>query len=53
MKERYLSVREFTELLGVSRSNRISWIKNNRVVAYSVHGRWRTMQQGREDPKVV
>jgi len=41
MKERYLSVREFAELLGVSRSAVISWIKSGRVIAYSVHGRWR------------
>jgi excisionase family DNA binding protein len=41
MKERYLSVREFAELLGVSRSTVISWIKNNRIIAYSVHGRWK------------
>jgi excisionase family DNA binding protein len=41
MGERYLSVREFAELLGVSRSTVISWIKSNRIIAYSVHGRWR------------
>jgi excisionase family DNA binding protein len=41
MGERYLSVREFAELLGVSRSTVISWIKNNRIIAYSVHGRWK------------
>jgi len=41
MKERYLSVREFAELLGVSRSTVISWIKSNRIIAYSIHGRWR------------
>jgi excisionase family DNA binding protein len=41
MGERYLSVREFTEHLGVSRSAVISWIKSNRIIAYNVHGRWK------------
>jgi excisionase family DNA binding protein len=41
MEERYLGVREFAELLGVSRSAVISWIKSNRIIAYSVHGRWK------------
>jgi excisionase family DNA binding protein len=41
MGERYLSVREFAELLGVSRSTVISWIKSSRIIAYNVHGRWR------------
>jgi excisionase family DNA binding protein len=41
MGERYLSVREFAEHLGVSRSTVISWIKSKRIVAYNVHGRWR------------
>jgi excisionase family DNA binding protein len=41
MRERYLSVREFAELLGVSRSTVISWIKSKRIVVYNVHGRWK------------
>jgi excisionase family DNA binding protein len=41
MEERYLSVREFAEHLGVSRSTVISWIKSNRIIAYNVHGRWK------------
>jgi excisionase family DNA binding protein len=41
MGERYLSVREFAEHLGVSRSTVISWIKSNRIIAYNVHGRWK------------
>jgi len=41
MEERYLSVREFAELLGVSRSTVISWIKSSRIIAYNVHGRWK------------
>jgi excisionase family DNA binding protein len=41
MEERYLGVREFAELLGVSRSAVIGWIKSNRIIAYSVHGRWK------------
>lgn len=41
MEERYLSVRGFAELLGVSRSTVISWIKSKRIVAYNVHGRWK------------
>jgi putative resolvase len=41
MEKRYLSVREFAEHLGVSRSTVISWIKSKRIVAYNVHGRWR------------
>jgi excisionase family DNA binding protein len=41
MEKRYLSVREFAEHLGVSRSTVISWIKSNKIIAYNVHGRWR------------
>jgi excisionase family DNA binding protein len=41
MKEQRLSVREFAEVLGVSRSTAISWIKSSRIIAYSVHGRWK------------
>jgi excisionase family DNA binding protein len=41
MGERYLSVREFAEHLGVSRSTVISWIKSDRIIAYNVHGRWK------------
>ncbi|MCC6046911.1 MAG: IS607 family transposase [Desulfurococcaceae archaeon] len=41
MSERYLTTREFAKLLGVSRVTVIKWIKSGRVVAYSVHGRWR------------
>jgi excisionase family DNA binding protein len=41
MEGRYLSVREFAEHLGVSRSTVISWIKSNKIIAYNVHGRWR------------
>jgi putative resolvase len=41
LSERYLSTREFARVLGVSRVTVIKWIKGGRVVAYSVHGRWR------------
>jgi excisionase family DNA binding protein len=41
MEGRYLSVREFAEFLGVSRSTVISWIKSNKIIAYNVHGRWK------------
>jgi excisionase family DNA binding protein len=41
LSERYLTTREFAKLLGVSRVTVIKWIKSGRVVAYSVHGRWR------------
>jgi excisionase family DNA binding protein len=41
MEERYLSVREFAEHLGVSRSTVISWVKSNKIIAYNVHGRWK------------
>ncbi|MCC6034938.1 MAG: IS607 family transposase [Desulfurococcaceae archaeon] len=41
MSERYLSTREFAKLLGVSRVTVIKWIKKERIIAYSVHGRWR------------
>ena len=41
MSERYLTTREFAEIIGVSRSTVISWIKSGRIVAYSVNGRWR------------
>ncbi|MFZ8783368.1 MAG: IS607 family transposase, partial [Desulfurococcaceae archaeon] len=41
MSERYLSTREFAELLGVSRVAVIKWIKKGRITAYSVHGKWR------------
>jgi excisionase family DNA binding protein len=41
MNQRYLSAREFAELLGVSRIAVIKWIKKGKIVAYSVHGRWR------------
>jgi excisionase family DNA binding protein len=39
--ERYLSTREFANLLGVSRVTVIKWIKSGRIVAFSVHGKWR------------
>jgi excisionase family DNA binding protein len=39
--ERYLGTREFARLSGVSRATVFKWIKGGRVVAYSVHGRWR------------
>ena len=42
MSERYLGTREFAKLLDVSRVTVIKWIGSGRVVAYSVHGRWRT-----------
>ena len=41
MSERYLSTREFAKLLGVSRFTVVKWIKSGRIVAYSVHGKWR------------
>ena len=41
MSERYLTTREFAEIIGVSRSTVISWIKSGRIVACSVNGRWR------------
>jgi excisionase family DNA binding protein len=41
LNERYLTTREFAEIIGVSRSTVISWIKSGRIVAYSVNGRWR------------
>jgi excisionase family DNA binding protein len=41
LSERYLSTREFAKLLGVSRVTVIKWIKKERIIAYSVHGRWR------------
>jgi excisionase family DNA binding protein len=41
LSESYLSTRGFAELLGVSRATVVKWIKSGRVVAYSVHGRWR------------
>jgi excisionase family DNA binding protein len=41
MGERYLNIQEFAELLGISRSTVISWIKSKRIIAYNVHGRWR------------
>jgi excisionase family DNA binding protein len=39
--ERYLSTREFAELLNVSRVAVIKWIKSGRTTAYEVHGKWR------------
>jgi excisionase family DNA binding protein len=41
LSERYLSTREFAKLLGVSRVTVIKRIKKERIIAYSVHGRWR------------
>jgi excisionase family DNA binding protein len=41
LSERYLTTREFAEIVDVSRSTVISWIKSGRIVAYSVNGRWR------------
>jgi len=41
LSERYLSTREFAKLLGISRVTVIKWIKSGRIVAYSVHGKWR------------
>jgi excisionase family DNA binding protein len=41
LSERYLSTREFARLLGVSRVTVVKWIKSGRIVAYSVHGKWR------------
>jgi excisionase family DNA binding protein len=41
LSERYLTTREFARVLGVSRVTVIKWIKSGRIVAYSVHGRWR------------
>jgi excisionase family DNA binding protein len=42
LSERYLSTREFARLLGVSRVTVFKWVGSGRIVAYSVHGRWRT-----------
>jgi len=41
LSERYLSTREFAELLGVSRVTVIKWIKSGKITAYGVHGKWR------------
>jgi excisionase family DNA binding protein len=41
LSERYLGTREFAKLLGVSRVTVVKWIKSGRIVAYSVHGKWR------------
>jgi putative resolvase len=41
LSKRYLTTSEFAEIIGVSRSTVISWIKSGRIVAYSVSGRWR------------
>jgi len=41
MTERYLSTREFARVLGVSRVTVIKWIKNGKILAYNVHGKWR------------
>ena len=41
MSEQYLTTSEFAKIIGVSRSTVISWIKSGRIVAYSVHGKWR------------
>jgi len=41
LSDRYLTTREFAEIIGVSRSTVISWIKSGRITAYSVNGRWR------------
>ena len=41
MSERYLTTSEFAEIIGMSRSTVISWIKSGRIVAYNVNGRWR------------
>jgi excisionase family DNA binding protein len=41
LSERYLTTREFAKFLGVSRVTVIKWIKSGRIVAYSVHGKWR------------
>jgi len=41
LSERYLTTGEYAEIIGVSRSTVISWIKSGRIVAYSVNGRWR------------
>jgi len=41
LSDRYLTINEFAEIIGVSRSTVISWIKSGRIVAYSVNGRWR------------
>jgi len=41
MEERYLSTREFAKIMGVSRVTVVKWIKSGKIVAYSVHGRWR------------
>jgi len=41
LSEHYLSTREFARVLGVSRVTVIKWIKSGRIIAYSVHGKWR------------
>jgi len=41
LSELYLTTREFVRIIGVSRSTVISWVKSGRIVAYSVHGKWR------------
>jgi len=41
LSERYLTTSEFAEIIGMSRSTVISWIKSGRIVAYNVNGRWR------------
>jgi putative resolvase len=41
LSEQYLTTSEFAKIIGVSRSTVISWIKRGRIVAYSVHGKWR------------
>jgi putative resolvase len=41
LSELYLTTREFARIIGVSRSTVISWVKSGRIVAYSVHGKWR------------
>jgi excisionase family DNA binding protein len=41
LSEQYLTTSEFAKIIGVSRSTVISWIKSGRIVAYSVHGKWR------------
>jgi len=41
MEERYLSTREFANVMGVSRVSVIKWIKTGKILAYNVHGKWR------------
>lgn len=36
-----MSAREFARILGVTRVTVIKWTKSGKIVAYSVHGRWR------------